>query len=60
MARLLQAADIAWEWQPAPPTALRALSLDLALLQRVAPVPPGAGAPDTLIAEARAGGWSAA
>ena len=57
MDALLTAAGARWHWQPAPPTALPALDLDLSLLQTIAPLPDSAGTPEALVAEARAAGW---
>jgi UDP-glucose 4-epimerase len=60
MDALLTAAGARWDWQPAPPDALPALSLDLTLLQTLAPLPATAGHAATLVAEARAAGWTMA
>lgn len=58
MADLLRAAGATWSWKPAPKMALAALSLDLAALTDLVAVTPAD--PATLVAEARATGWSCA
>ena len=52
---ILGAAGQPFSWQPAPPTALPALALDLSRLLRLAPLPPATAA--SLVEEARLGGW---
>ncbi len=55
MSALLDAANVPFEWTPAPEDALPALPLDLSCLLALAPVP--AAVPSALVAEARAAGW---
>lgn len=62
MAALLAAARIGWQPQDASESALRASSLDTALLNVHVPLPPETGTPAGLVAEwradlARAAGW---
>lgn len=58
MDAVLAAAGVPWAWREAPPMALPALEMDLSRLESLAPVPPAL--PESLVAEARAGGWEAA
>lgn len=60
MDALLTAAGATWDWQPAPPDALPALTLDLTRLHALAPLPAKAGQAATLVTEARAAGWEPA
>lgn len=57
MADLLTEAEAKWSWTPAPETAMPSLSLDLSLMNSLAPLPVAAGSAQSLIAEARAAGW---
>jgi hypothetical protein len=58
MADVLDAAGVAFDWTPAPPTALHRLALDTAALGRIVALPAITAA--DLVAEARAGGWTPA
>lgn len=55
MDAMLEAAEAAWSWQPAPEAALPVLEMDLGLVQSLISLP--RAAPAALIAEARAAGW---
>ena len=57
MADLLQAAGLPFAWRPAPATALPELALDVRRLCALYPLPPACA--QTLLAEARQGGWPA-
>ena len=57
MADLLTEAGAKWSWTPAPEAALPSLSLDLSLMNSIAPLPEASGSAQSLIAEARAAGW---
>jgi hypothetical protein len=52
MAGLLDAAGLAWRWQPAPDTAVERLVLDCSRLSAIHPFPPGGAAPERIVA-----GW---
>lgn len=60
MADLLTEAGAKWSWVPAPDAALPSLSLDLTLMNSIAPLPEAAGSAQSLLAEARAAGWGLA
>ena len=58
MDALADAARAAWDWQPAPETALPELEMDVRALTDLVPLAPPTAA--DLVAQARAGGWQVA
>lgn len=60
MSDLLDAAGRAFDWRPAPETALSDLRLDLTRLAGLVPLDPDWGRAETLIREARLSGWEPA
>ena len=59
MEDLLQAANVPWDWQAAPATALARMTLDTRLLTSLVPLGPESATPAELIRQARLTGWSA-
>lgn len=53
MGALLDAAGLDWTPRPAPDSAIPEVTLDVGLLQGLYPLPPGAGLPETMVAEWR-------
>lgn len=57
MADMLRAADMSWDWQTAPETAIPSLEMDLTAVQSLIDIPPAD--PADLMAQVKAAGWEA-